>query len=69
MKYAMVIEKTGTGFSGYLPDLPRIGVAGETRAEVRKLLREAAEIYVAEMRAKGAQPPRPSARLGYVTAA
>ncbi len=36
MKYAIVIEKTGTGFSGYLPDLPGIGVAGETRPAVRR---------------------------------
>lgn len=69
MKYAAVIEKTATGFSGYVPDLPGIGVAGETRAEVRKLLREAAEIYVAEKRARGARPPRATTVTEYVEAA
>jgi predicted RNase H-like HicB family nuclease len=69
MKYAVVIEKTATGFSGYIPDLPGIGVAGTTRAEVRKLLREAAEIYVAEKRAKGSRPPRATTVADYVVAA
>ena len=69
MKYTVVIEKTATGFSGYVPDLPGIGVAGETRARVRKLLREAAEIYVAEKRAQGCRPPRPTTIADFVEAA
>ena len=36
MKYAVVIEKTATGYSGYVQDLPGIGVAGETRPQVRR---------------------------------
>jgi predicted RNase H-like HicB family nuclease len=69
MKYAVVIEKTATGYSGYVPDLPGIGVAGETRGEVRRLLREAAAIYVAEKRAKGGRPPRATTVADYVEAA
>jgi predicted RNase H-like HicB family nuclease len=69
MKYAIVIEKTGTGFSGYVPDMPGIGVAGETRPEVRRLLREAVAIYVAEKRARGSRPPRSTTVAEYVVAA
>jgi len=69
MKYVVLLEKTATGYSGYVPDLPGIGVAGETRAKVRKLLREAADIYVAEKRAQGAKPPRATTVAEYVEAA
>jgi predicted RNase H-like HicB family nuclease len=69
MKYAIVIEKTGTGFSGYVPDLPGIGVAGETRAKVRRLLAEAVTIYVVEKRSRGARPPRSTTVAEYVHAA
>jgi predicted RNase H-like HicB family nuclease len=69
MKYAIVIEKTGTGFSGYVPDLPGIGVAGETRAKVRRLLAEAVTIYVVEKRSRGTRPPRSTTVAEYVNAA
>jgi len=35
-----IIEETATGFSGYCPDVPGLGVAGETRDEVIELLNE-----------------------------
>jgi predicted RNase H-like HicB family nuclease len=69
MKYAVVIEKTSTGFSGYVPDMPGIGVAGETRPVVRRLLREAVAIYLEEKRARGARPPRSTTVAEYVDAA
>jgi predicted RNase H-like HicB family nuclease len=69
MKYAVVIEKTGTGYSGYVPDLPGIGVAAETRPRVRKLLREAIDIYNREQKSRGAQVPRSTTVAEYVEAA
>jgi predicted RNase H-like HicB family nuclease len=41
MKYRIEIETTKTGFSAYSPDVPGVGVAGKTREEVERLLREA----------------------------
>lgn len=69
MKYAIVIEKTATGFSGYVPDMPGIGVAAETRPGVRKLLREAVEIYIQEQKARGGRVPRSTTVTEYVEAA
>ncbi len=69
MKYAIVIEKTATGFSGYVPDMPGIGVAGQTRPQVRRLLREAVSIYIAEKRIRGTRPPRSTTVAEYVYAA
>jgi predicted RNase H-like HicB family nuclease len=68
MKYAIVIEKTSTGYSGYVPDMPGIGIAGHTRPEVRRLLREAVGIYLEEKRAKGSRPPRSTTVAEYVDA-
>lgn len=69
MKYAVVIEKTSTGYSGYVPDLPGIGVAAETRPRVRKLLREAIDIYIHEQKDRGTRPPRSTTLAEYVEAA
>jgi predicted RNase H-like HicB family nuclease len=69
LKYAVVIVKTPTGFFGYVPDPPGIGVAGETRAKIRRLLRQAIAIYIAEKRAKGTRAPRSTTAAEYVDAA
>ena len=41
MKYVVIIEETGNGYSAYLPDLPGCVAAGDTRAETEELIREA----------------------------
>ena len=41
MKYAVVIEKTGNGYSAYVPDLPGCIAAADTLAETEELIREA----------------------------
>ena len=38
MKYAVVIEKTGNGYSAYVPDLPGCVAAGDTLEETEELL-------------------------------
>ncbi|MHB8247224.1 MAG: type II toxin-antitoxin system HicB family antitoxin [Acidimicrobiales bacterium] len=38
--WSVVYERTSTGWSAYVPALPGLGVAGETRAEVEQLIRE-----------------------------
>ena len=39
-EYAVVLEKTANGWSGYVPDLPGLGVAAVTVEETEQLLRE-----------------------------
>ena len=41
MRYAVVIEKAGRGYSGYVPDLPGCIAAGRSVEAVRQGLREA----------------------------
>jgi predicted RNase H-like HicB family nuclease len=44
--YTIVFEKTDTGFSAYSPELPGMGVAGETLAETRQLAIEAIDFHL-----------------------
>ena len=47
MRYAVVIEKTDTGYSAWVPDLPGCVSVGRTREEMNRNIREAIELYLA----------------------
>jgi predicted RNase H-like HicB family nuclease len=66
MRFAVVFEKTGTGWSAYAPDLPGLGVAGETMEETRQLLREAIELHLDDLRATGQPIPPAASQADYV---
>ena len=40
-EYAVIFEKTETGWSAYAPDLPGLGVAGSTFEKTEQLIRKA----------------------------
>ncbi len=67
MRYAVVIEKTQTGYSGYVPDLPGCVSVGRTREEMDRNIREAIELYLDELREQGAPIPTPATDTEYVT--
>ena len=60
MKYAVIIEKTQTGYSAYVPDLPGCVSVGHTREEMDHNIREAIELYLDELREQGAAIPVPT---------
>ena len=66
MKYAVVIEKTETGFSAYIPDLPGCVTVGRTRDELARNIREAIELYLDELRTQGTPAPVPTTDTEYV---
>lgn len=66
MKYLIVIEKTGTGFSAYSPDLPGCVSTGETREEVEHNMQEAIELHLEGLREEGYPVPDPSTSSAYV---
>ena len=66
MKYAVVIEKSETGFGAYVPDLPGCVAVGETLAETECLIREAVEFHVEGLREDGIPVPVPSTVAQYV---
>jgi predicted RNase H-like HicB family nuclease len=62
-EYAVVFEKTTTGWSAYAPDLPGLGVAGTTYNETEDLLREGIAFHIEGLLADGDTVPEPSARV------
>jgi predicted RNase H-like HicB family nuclease len=59
MKYTVVYENTPRNFSAYVPDLPGCVAAAKTKAETRRLIREAIEMHIEAMREAGEQVPAP----------
>jgi predicted RNase H-like HicB family nuclease len=69
MRYAIVIEKAGDNFSGYVPDLPGCIATGATVEETEQELRGAIEFHLAGLREDGTPIPPPSSRVDYVDVA
>ena len=66
MKYLVVYEKAESNYSAYVPDLPGCVAAGDTLEETRKLIREAVEFHLEEMRKDGEEIPEPSTESEYL---
>ena len=59
MKYVVIIEETGNGYSAYLPDLPGCVAAADTREETETLIREAVTYHLEMLRETGDHVPAP----------
>jgi predicted RNase H-like HicB family nuclease len=62
MKYAVVVEKTRTGFSAYVPDLPGCIATGKSFEETSRMMHEAIEFHLEGMRRDGDPIPEPTTR-------
>ena len=60
MKYVVIVEKTGNGYSAYLPDLPGCVAAGDTVEETERLIQEAITYHLEALRKNGDPIPEPS---------
>ncbi len=60
-EYLVVIERQGEAWGAYCPDLPGVGVAGDSREEVEELAREAIAFHLEGLRRAGDAIPPPSA--------
>jgi predicted RNase H-like HicB family nuclease len=69
MRYAVLFEKTNTGYSAYVPDLPGCIAAGDTLEETAQLMREAIGFHLDGMREDGDPIPEPRTIAEYVIAA
>jgi len=65
MKYLIVYEKTATGYSAYLPDLPGCIATGRSKKEVEKNIRQAIELHLQGMREDGQTPDPPNSFAEY----
>jgi predicted RNase H-like HicB family nuclease len=65
-EYVVIYEPSPSGWGAYCPDLPGLGVVGETRAAVEQLIREGIEIHLESLRAHGEPVPEPAIKTGVV---
>jgi predicted RNase H-like HicB family nuclease len=65
-KYLIVVEKTGSGYSAYSPDLDGCVATGATRTEVEKQMQEAIEFHLEGMARNGESVPEPRTYSAYV---
>ena len=66
MKYAIVFERTPSGYSAYVPDLPGCVAAGGSYETVEKLIHEAVVFHLEALRGDGVPIPEPSTSVGSV---
>ena len=66
MRYAIVIEKAGSNYGAYVPDLPGCIATGDTADDVKRLIREAIDMHIDGMIEDGTPIPRPSSEAAYV---
>ena len=69
MQYAVIIEKSETGFGAFVPDLPGCVAVGDTIEETEREIREAIEFHLDGMRQDGLEIPEPSSQVNYVDVA
>jgi predicted RNase H-like HicB family nuclease len=65
-KYLIVIEKTGTGYSSYSPDLDGCAATGKTREEVEREMQEAITFHLEGLIQSGEPIPEPHTYSTYV---
>mgnify|MGYP002776991041 CR=1 FL=1 len=66
MRYAIVIERTDTGYSAYVPDLPGCIATGASFAEAELEIRDAVIFHLEGLRADGIDIPPPTSQVDYV---
>jgi predicted RNase H-like HicB family nuclease len=66
-EYTVIYERGNDGgWGAYVPDLPGLGVAAETREEVHQLITEGLAIHIAGLMEDGLPVPEPSSYAGLV---
>jgi predicted RNase H-like HicB family nuclease len=66
MRYAVVIEKSDTGYGAFVLDLPGCVTVGETIQETERLIKKAIEFHLEGMKEDGVEIPLPTSVAGYV---
>ena len=59
-KYLIIIEKTKTGFSAYVPDLPGCIATGDSRTTVEKNIYEAVVFHIEGLKEDGLEVLMPT---------
>jgi predicted RNase H-like HicB family nuclease len=65
-RFLIVVEKAGSNFSAYSPDLPGCVATGATPEETKARMRSAIDMHVQGLREDHLPIPEPSAMAEYV---
>jgi predicted RNase H-like HicB family nuclease len=68
MRYAIVIEKTATGFSAFVPDLPGCIATGRSQSEVVGEMKSAIRFHIDGLKEDGLPVPQATSIAEYVEA-
>jgi predicted RNase H-like HicB family nuclease len=68
MRYAIVIEKTATGFSAFAPDLPGCIATGSNQIEVETEMKSAIRFHIDGLMEGGLPVPKATSFAEYVEA-
>ena len=68
-EYTVLYEQGPTSWGASVPDLPGCYAVGKTFEETEKLIREAIELYIEQLRADGKPIPEPATSVGHVSVA
>ena len=60
MEYVILLEKTNTGYSAHSPDIEGCVAVGETREETIRLMKEALEFHIKNLKRDGEPIPEAS---------
>ena len=66
MRYAIVVEKTESNYSAYVPDLPGCVATGQTVEETENEIRAAIEFHIEGLREDGLVVPPPASIVEYL---
>lgn len=66
MRYLVVVERAGSNFSAYLPDVPGCVATGKTPDAARRNIAAALKMHAAGLREDGLPLPEPTAQADMV---
>jgi len=59
-KYLVIFEKTSSGYSAYVPDLPGCAATGSSKGEIEKNIYEAIQFHLEGLELEGLTIPEPN---------
>lgn len=67
--YLIIIEKSKDGYGAFSPDIPGCIAIGDTRREVKKLIKEAIQFHLEGLKEDGLDVPVPRSEAEYLSIA
>ena len=69
-EYLVIFEQAADGgWGAYAPDLPGLGVVGDTRAEAEEFIRKGIAMHIAGLREDGLPIPEPTTKAERIAVA